>query len=174
MKKPSWKSIAELIGILSIVVSLIYLNLQMRQSEKIAMAEHYSANNSATIELQAFLSQNADVWVRGKTDEPLSPAESAIFENLVREVGDSAVYRFLTMREMYGDDVAFKGPAVSGFASFLFDNPGARRVWEEREKRIIKNRTILNPDADDLSWWKDTIQGHLEKLDQIQSANESP
>lgn len=172
MKKPNWKAIAELIGILSIVVSLVYLNLQMRQSEKIAMAEHFSTSKSTEIELQTFLSQNADVWVRGKADEPLSPVESAVFESLVRAVNDSAVFTFLSLQEIFGDDFAYISPALSDFSVFLWENPGARRVWEEREERMIKHRNILNPDKDDFSFGMEVVLENLEKLDKIQTSNE--
>ncbi len=173
MKKPNWKSIAELIGILSIVASLIFLNLQMRQSEKIAMAELFSANTSAQIDLQALLSQYSDVWIRGKSDEPLSPAVAAIFENLIRVVNDYAFFSFASFQQMFGDRVASEDVNMPDFAVFLYENPGALRVWEEREERLIKYRSILNPHIEDFSHWREAIQGYLNKLDQLQSATKT-
>ena len=50
MKNANWKDVAELIGIAAIVASLIFVGLQMRQSQEIAMAEQYQARAVIAIE----------------------------------------------------------------------------------------------------------------------------
>ena len=41
MKQTNWKDIAELVGITAIVASLIFVGLQMKQSQEIALASQY-------------------------------------------------------------------------------------------------------------------------------------
>lgn len=41
MKAEDWKSVAELVGIAAIVASLVFVGLQMRQSQDIAIAQQY-------------------------------------------------------------------------------------------------------------------------------------
>ena len=48
MKPTNWKDIAELIGISAIVASLIFVGLQMKQAQEIAIADQYQ-NRAGTI-----------------------------------------------------------------------------------------------------------------------------
>ena len=62
MKKADWKSIAELIGIGAIVASLIFVGLQLRQEQNIAIVDSYgsiveSISNSAHYLTQLLHSQ---------------------------------------------------------------------------------------------------------------------
>ena len=50
MKSGDWKSTAELIGISAIVASLIFVGLQMRQSQEIALSQAHSARSGTVIE----------------------------------------------------------------------------------------------------------------------------
>lgn len=50
MQKFDWKDIAELTGIATIVASLIFVGLQMKQSQDIAIAEQYQARAIAAAE----------------------------------------------------------------------------------------------------------------------------
>ena len=46
-----WKDIAELIGLAAIVSSLVFVGLQMKQSQDIALATQYQARAQATMDL---------------------------------------------------------------------------------------------------------------------------
>ena len=48
--KTDWKSIAELIGIAAIVASLVFVGLQMKQSQEIAIAAQYQERANTSIE----------------------------------------------------------------------------------------------------------------------------
>ena len=49
MKTGDWKNIAELLGIAAIVASLIFVGLQLKQSQEIAIASQYQARADATM-----------------------------------------------------------------------------------------------------------------------------
>ena len=49
-KKASWKDIAELVGIAAIVASLIFVGLQMKQSQEIAIAAQYHERAAMAID----------------------------------------------------------------------------------------------------------------------------
>ena len=76
---------------------------------------------------------------------------------------------------MYGESLDIDAGMLTliGLATFLHENPGARRVWKEREDRLIRDRNVLIPDVADQSTWRDTIQANLEKLDQLQTEDKS-
>lgn len=61
MKNSNWKDAAELLGIVAIVGSLIFVGLQMKQSQDIAIATQYQARAEAVQNLQ-LASMEAD-WV---------------------------------------------------------------------------------------------------------------
>ena len=52
MKKSDWKDLAELIGLASIVASLLFVGLQMKQSQRIAIAGQY--HNRAALAIENF------------------------------------------------------------------------------------------------------------------------
>ena len=50
MKTSGWKEIAELVGIAAIVASLIFVGLQLKQSQEIAVANQYQDRADAALE----------------------------------------------------------------------------------------------------------------------------
>ena len=50
MNNTDWKSIAELIGIAAIVASLLFVGLQMKQSQEIAIAQQYQDRSAAALD----------------------------------------------------------------------------------------------------------------------------
>lgn len=52
MKSTSWKDIAELLGIAAIVASLIFVGLQMRQTQEIAQATLYQMRSDSAQEIR--------------------------------------------------------------------------------------------------------------------------
>ena len=51
MRLSEWKDIAELVGLVAIIASLIFVGLQLKQSQEIAIATQYQARAAATQEL---------------------------------------------------------------------------------------------------------------------------
>ncbi|MDX2478727.1 MAG: hypothetical protein QNK24_00150, partial [Desulfuromusa sp.] len=60
-----WKDIAELIGITAIVLSLVFVGLQLRQSQLIAHSEIALQELESTIEAHSQINDYVDVWVSG-------------------------------------------------------------------------------------------------------------
>jgi len=73
LKVASWKNIAELIGITAIVASLVFVGLQLKQSQDIAIAAQYHERAALAVEnfhamAELGLSRNI---IRQCTDEPI-------------------------------------------------------------------------------------------------------
>ena len=64
MKKEELKAAAELIGIAAIVASLVFVGLQMKQSQDIAIAEQYQARSTAASEYVLWLAGNESILNR--------------------------------------------------------------------------------------------------------------
>jgi len=70
------------------------------------------------------------------------------------------------LRRVGAHDIA--DSLTADFSAFLFENPGARRIWIETTQDRAKYRSLLVPgkviiDGD----FADTVKSHLAKLDQL-------
>jgi hypothetical protein len=166
MKNTNLRETAELLGIVAIVGSLIFVGLQMRQAGRIAFAESDASYLSATIDILGLLNDHPETWVRGNTEAALDEAEAAVFENLVIAVNDRVFLGYQQLLNLGNDEGAERD--LHDFAIFLFQNPGARRVWVAREANLAKYRNVLDPNGLDLSFYSKAIELDLAKLDQLQ------
>ncbi len=108
MQKTGWKDIAELFGIAAIVASLLFVGLQMKQSQQIALSAIYQARSDssmairmAPLESEALLSARAKL--RHGKGGPLTPEEQA------------AMRALLTGRLTYLENVHYQ--YINGFIS---------------------------------------------------------
>ena len=166
MNTTSWKDIVELIGIAAIVASLIFVGLEMRQARDIAMSDGALANAANEIERYISLSENSDIWLRGNSDEDLNENEQLIFLNLVETAQATEFMEIARLRRVGADDIA--DTLTADFAAFLYENPGARRVWTKAHRDKIRYRSLLVPGIEIIdSQFGDTVKTHLTKLDQL-------
>ena len=142
MKSSDWKSTAELIGIAAIVASLVFVGLQMRQTQSIAMSDGNLANASNKIERNIAILENSEVWVRGNTGQKLDENDSVVFRYLVQTSLDTTFFEFVRLRQLDEHEIA--DSVVAEFTVYLFENPGARIIWAEDELKSEKYRTLLS------------------------------
>ena len=166
MKSVNWRGAVELLGIAAIVASLVFVGLQMRQTQALAVAESALAFLSSKVEIYNGINDHAGIWVKGRSGDELGQAEAAIFSNLVLNLNDSVWADFRRFRGLGETELA--QVVLHDHAAFLYQNPGARRVWSAREENLIKYRDLLNPDGDNISSWRDSIQADFARLEGIQ------
>ena len=170
MRKTQWNDWLEGIGIIAIVASLIFVGLQLRQAEKIASAESYASTMSNLIEVGNTVKADVNIWNRGATGEELTGDETAIFAVLVRQINDSAYFGYMQVLELSGEEEARYNAA--DFAIFLYNNPGAQRVWLAREEYLIKYRDLINPTVDNFSTWKEMVMDDMAILESKGAPNQ--
>ncbi len=165
MKRKNLKDIAELVGTLAIVASLIFVGLQLEQSQNIANADRLNARAANWIELHSLLADHSDVWGRGLAGAELSDSEAVIFEHLMRAYG-SFYMNSANSAQSLGDGATAAYIARS-FAGFLHENPGARQSWIEGNamfrETMSKTQTIRWDEGDS---WRGIVMESLERLDQ--------
>lgn len=126
MNNLTLREIAELIGIAAIVASLVFVGVQVRQSQEIALAETAFSVMNSNIEMNNQLNEHADVWVKGSAGEELSEKEGFVFTNLIRNLNQQAFFS-------YSNWSRFGAPSanipIHNFAELLHHNPGAREAW---------------------------------------------
>ena len=132
MKHVDWKFVAESVGIVAIVASLVFVGLEMRQTRLLAMATAYQARSDSEIALEfAILEFDAFNDIRQKilTGQDLSEEEWRNFKNLfnVRLIyWENAHYQW--QNELLTDEYwEIQLNSIRGFLS----NPYSRRHWQE-------------------------------------------
>jgi hypothetical protein len=161
----TFNEVAELVGIVVIVTSLIFVGLEMRQSQKIALAEIEASFVSASVEIESLISSNSKVWTRGIADEELDDSDAAIFESILVALSNRNWSTQEQMRLLDRHDAADSN--VHRFAAYLHRRPGLRRAWAEREANMKSDRDLLDPWAVSLtSPYLEMIVTDLSVLDQ--------
>lgn len=131
MKSSNWKDTAELIGIVAIVASLIFVGMQLRQDQSIAEAQIYSQSNQLAIDLANLINEDRDIWVRGIAGDDLTVEEEAVFENIYM-----AIYLNYGGLWQRANRLSTRSPesAARQLAYQILTHPGLRRMWEKHTK----------------------------------------
>ena len=162
--KLDWRKTAELVGIVALVMSLVFVGLQMRQTNNVAFMELDTAMIGMAVDTAELIAENSDVWVRGNAGEELSASEYAVYSETLSVMNTRLVVMEAHASQLGRDDTAFL--IRRDWAAYLHQNPGARQAWLAREDNLIKYRRLLAPDAADFSGWRDGILAELAILDQ--------
>jgi hypothetical protein len=163
MKKAHWKETAELIGIVAIVASLIFVGFQLKQDRDVAFAESAQSLESSAADLNALLAEHAAVWVKARNEEKLSEAELEVMKRLVDALHRRARYSAQQRRTLGMPGIA----ALRDLAILLYESPGARRIWEEHTENEAMYFDHLNPDDDFRRRYRNEILAELNKLDEL-------
>lgn len=94
MKSSNWKDIAELLGILAIIASLIFVGQQLRLDRQIAMGDAWLQYVDTQLSLSGLINQYSDLWIQGLDGNELSPADRLKFEEIARSVEAGFASRF--------------------------------------------------------------------------------
>lgn len=152
-----------MVGVAAIVASLIFVGLQLRQEEEIALSDANLNYLLSRIERNNAIIENSAIWVRGNANDDLNAEDSAVFRAMVLNMNDTAFFANQQLRRMGLDFPADN--TVADFATFLHDNPGAWRVWNEREDALELNRSILVEDGNAGAGWAQTIRSQVDRLE---------
>ena len=126
---------------MAIVLSLVFVGLQLKQSQVIARNEIDGQFLENRIEAVGQINDHVNVWVRGLAAEKLSVDDAAVFENLLININDITFFTASNHFNLGSNEDARIN--IDDFAIFLHRNPGARRVWEARESRLAEGREVI-------------------------------
>ena len=132
---------AQIVGIVAVVASLIFVGLQLEQNEDIAYMDYAESTLASGIERAALLSEHSDIWQRACLGEELSPDEqmiaNAIFYRYVHTTFTSWLQAKTSEISKFGGR-----PVIDAFAANYHRYPGFRRMsqsyedWRERGFRF--------------------------------------
>jgi hypothetical protein len=165
MKKTDWKETAELVGIAAIVASLLFVGLELRQSQRIAYAEMEGNQISALVGLNELVSENAALILKINAGEGLADREKIEAESLILSIHQ--ILFFTRQRAAYLDHPSAE-TAERQLAIWLHENPGMRQLWHQIITRNDESHMAIlgQHTTGGLATFRDTIRSHLGKLDQ--------
>ena len=124
-----WRNIVELVGITAVVASLIFVGVQLRQDQQIAVAQLYADFDDTQIELSRLLIENQEVWLAGSSGEELSSSEQFMFDAVAEAV--VAKHTGFIARAVRLETQPVEGYVVR-FASLLHTLPGLGDYYKNR------------------------------------------
>jgi hypothetical protein len=124
----SWRNIVELIGLIAVVASLVFVGVQLRQDQQIAVAEIFADHDDTQIEWAGLIAENRDLWMRGLTGEELSLGEKVAFNAIASAYFSKEWDRY--MRAILISGVPPKGVALT-FANTVYSYPSLHQAWQE-------------------------------------------
>ena len=168
MKFQNVKETAELVGIGAIVASLIFVGLQMRQTAAIARAQMYGSQLENALAAYSTIADHPEIWMRGRRGDELDPADAEVFYQQVLGIADQAYYE-VKEGDLLGFGTTERVLDIADFAGFLYEIPGARRVWQEEEQRLRKIRRIVRP-GEQRSTWADQVNEVLLRIEKAHAS----
>ena len=119
----------EIVGMLAIVISLVFVGLQIRQDQSVANAESHGSVASISLQLSELVGARSDLWRRGLDGEELSPDEQIDFHSLAYAVESS--FRMQRSRAIELGVGRSEG-VVKDYAMALHSHVGLRRYFESK------------------------------------------
>ena len=130
MASKNWKHAVELVGIGAIVASLIFVGLQIRQEQDIAVAQLLMEATARGVELSQLMSENREAWEKGLRGEELSDLDYATFASIA-DAYDSHVI-LMVVRTTLLDTRINAALGLRAYAIQLYAYPGLRAVYYQR------------------------------------------
>ena len=129
MKPTNWKAAAELIGIAAIVASLIFVGLELRQSQQIAFAGRQHEQTEREFAVQDLISKNVDLILKMDNSQILDEREEILASQMERAI--RIAYFFSYTQAIYLSNENVLAP-VRAFAVLLHRHPGLEAVWRQQ------------------------------------------
>jgi hypothetical protein len=158
MKTYNWRSIAELIGVSAIVLSLIFVGAQIRQEQNIALAQIFADFDDTQIEWARLVAENKDIWVRGLKNEVLSDSDGAAFNVITAAFFDKESTRLYRAILITGVP---SGGIIKKNADIVYSFPGLSAAW--------RDWAVFHKSHQHSAWFYDYIDSVDASIDEIRS-----
>jgi len=161
MKSPNWKDLIEIVGITAIVASLIFVGLQMRQDQKIAEAQAYVDAAAVHTDLNQYIENNKDVWIKGLDGAELSLADKFTFHTLCRS---NYLRQIAHWERAIRLDAGNPDLIAQSYAYDIYVYPGLRRFFDEVIESLEERRRPFGRTRGD-DTFTSAVEASLAELD---------
>ena len=153
-------------AIAAIVASLVFVGVELRQSQRIAFAEQEGSQIADLQAMSALVSSHSTLIAKLNNEEPVSAEEQIEAEQLVFSIW--ATHFFLRQSARYLDHPSF-GVQERVLAIIFFENPGLRRIWTATENRDKEFMEAMDRPrgTGSIGEFNDALEEHLASLDRL-------
>ena len=166
----SWKDTAELVGIAAIIVSLIFVGVQLRLERDVSLVDARSGLTERVIYLTEIVNNEEDLWKRGLDNEKLTPGEEMKFLNLYNAVRSHIFTQWVRWLSIGPIDPDY---APESLAYALYSHPGLRRIHvsntafrQERESVFDHTEAVIDFDGQVLEYLEELDRAKPEPIRQ--------
>ena len=160
----NWKTAAEFVGISAIIGSLIFVGMQLRQEQAIAIVDTYGSIVESNEAVLSQIGEQPEIWEKGLLGDKLSTSEEIVFSGMVRAVFSRHAHMFIRFSRIGPGDPE---EIMKEFAYAIYIFPGLRRQWEADYEFQNHRDAALNRPQTYLDFRFGTSQ-HLSNLDNLQ------
>ena len=122
----------QIVGMFGIMASLVFVGVQVRQSQMIGEGESAMLSFEATIAAKQLFIDNIDVWIKGCAGEEMSVAEEATFMQLYTTFAQASFFGWLNAQhnilDLSPDNIVY------GFAANIHRYPGFARIGQSHRE----------------------------------------
>lgn len=129
MNNVNWKSVIDVAGTLAIVVSLIFVGLQLQQSQEIAIAAQYQARAEAAQSMYMSLQESGTSLAGRKSVSEMTPFERNTAENVNRWAWTQSDNLFFQYHAGFLDEESLEGMKFR--VQRVYESCDRRYVWEQ-------------------------------------------
>lgn len=164
MKKTDWKATAELVGIAAVVASLVFVGIQLRQEQEIAIVDTYGSIVESNEAVLSLIAGNPEVWEKGLLGDELSSSEEIVFSGMVRAVFSRHAQMYIRFIRIGPGDPE---KILQDFAYAIYIFPGLRKQWEADYEFQDQRDSVLGRQPSGLDFRFKANQ-YLSELDRLQ------
>ena len=126
-------SIAELVGSVAVLATLIYLAVQIKKTQEIAQAQSYDASRLVELEQSKVLIAHADLIERSNAGEELTGVETRVLNTMLYAMARNSMTEYFSSLRIRKANLEF---IPSQFGYFIANNPGVYKWWKQYLERI--------------------------------------
>lgn len=157
------KDTVELIGIAAIVASLVFVGMQIRQEQEIAIVATYGELSQSQIELTFKIGEQMNLWKKGLDGAELSAEELDGFAVMAASVTEFHQRMFIRWTRL---GPVNQNAAASRFAFALYVFPGLRQHWEFVTEYEVVADSAGGVVESSLNAWERAVKTFLAKFDE--------
>jgi len=161
-KPLNWTRILEILGIFSIVGSLIFVGLQMKQDREIAAAENVMLVVSDRREWAALLAENGEIWLAGNSGTSLTGKDELTYRSLAEVLELRYYSAWFRNQRVPGGNPAETFAYL--WAQQAVENPGLMQYWRELTEEMALRYERLGLEGQPANLWHQTVNEYIDEL----------
>jgi hypothetical protein len=133
VKFASWKEIFEGAGMIAIIASLLFVGMQLKQSQQIGISDVVANRNERNNALTQQIIENADIWHKACIGEPLDPVSRHVASAIFNSYVDNLLSAWITSGSGLIRSEPLREQIINNAAAQLWSHPGLRDMLHTRE-----------------------------------------